>query len=56
MSNYTEPGTDYKNVSFEFSRVNLLWNCCAIVKKLLELEARVDALEHGESTEPAGQK
>ena len=47
MSNeYVKPQQEYKNVDFEFHRVNLLWNCCAIVKKLLTLQAEVDELEH----------
>lgn len=46
--------TEYKTVEFDGSRVNLLWNCCAIVKCILrmqteidELERRVEALENG---------
>lgn len=47
MSNeYVKPQQEYRNVDFEFNRVNLLWNCCAIVKKLLTLQVEVDELEH----------
>lgn len=52
MSNeYVTPQQDYKNVEFEFGRVNLLWNCCAIVKKLLELQEEVDELKRIIETE-----
>ena len=38
--------TEYKNVEFKFDGVHLLWNCCAIVKNLLMLDAKVKDLEH----------
>ncbi len=44
-SNYEQPETNYKNVEFSWGRVNLLWNCCAIVKLLLQLQDRVAELE-----------
>lgn len=37
--------TEYKTVEFDGSRVNLLWNCCAIVKCILRMQAEIDDLE-----------
>lgn len=51
-SDYVEPSQQYKNVEFEFGRVHLLWNCCAIVKKLLELEETVNEVEHKQENIP----
>lgn len=49
---YVRPTQQYKNVEFEFGRVHLLWNCCAIVKKLLELEEQVAEVEHKQENIP----
>lgn len=49
---YVKPTQQYKNVEFEFSRVHLLWNCCAIVKKLLMLEEQVAEVEHKQENIP----
>lgn len=49
---YVRPTQQYKNVEFEFGRVHLLWNCCAIVKKLLMLEEQVAEVEHKQENIP----
>lgn len=49
---YVKPSQQYKNVEFEFGRVHLLWNCCAIVKKLLMLEEQVAEVEHKQENIP----
>lgn len=49
---YVKPSQQYKNVEFEFGRVHLLWNCCAIVKKLLMIEEQVAEVEHKQENIP----
>ena len=51
-NDYVRPTQQYRNVEFEWNRVNLLWNCCAIVKKLLELEQTVADVEHKQENIP----
>lgn len=46
MSDYVKPSQQYKNVEFDSSRVHLLWNCCAIVKMLMELQDKVADIDH----------
>lgn len=45
-NDYIKPTQQYKNVEFDYHRVHLLWNCCAIVKRLLELETKLSGVEH----------